>query len=166
MYLKLLFFLVVTSVGLSQTKERVKIYGSIFAKENDVEGITIYNVTTQRGTITNEKGGFSIFVKVNDQIEVSAVQYKKTTILISNEVVQSKKITIRLEEQTNTLKEVVLSTTKLTGYLETDIKSIKIPDSNPLKGMSFGNISKYKIPNNHLTKVDNTFMKKGQLIMG
>ena len=66
----LLFLLLITSgLGISQEITRFEISGKITAsKGEDVEGINIYNKSSQKGTITSETGEFQIKVAENDRV--------------------------------------------------------------------------------------------------
>ena len=66
----LLFLLLITSLSaFSQEIDRFTISGKITAsKGDDVEGINIYNKSSQKGTITSATGEFEIKVAENDRV--------------------------------------------------------------------------------------------------
>ncbi|WP_165605792.1 carboxypeptidase-like regulatory domain-containing protein [Flavivirga aquatica] len=108
----------------SQTINRVEVNGVILADNNDVEAVTIFNSSSNKGTITNSKGLFKIAVSLNDIIEVSALQFQTVSIIIDADVLKSKELKIHLVEQINKLDAVTLSS-GLTGNMGADIQNVK-----------------------------------------
>ena len=73
----LLLVLLCTSISMtSQTFKRVEVDGKIIVEGDDVEGITVFNTSTNKGVITNKNGEFKIEVAENDFIEFRALQYQ------------------------------------------------------------------------------------------
>ena len=161
----LLLFLLLFSgfVMYSQSLERSVIQGQVFSKTNDVESITVYNTSSNKGTITDFDGNFEIEVTLNDQIEISALQFKKITVIIDAEIINNKMLTIFLTEQINTLDEVVILSFGLTGYLETDLNRVKGIKMMP---KYWGDLSHLEFDNEHIDRADNHLVKKGQLYNG
>lgn len=124
---KLLLFFIFTSILTSvwsQTTQRIEIRGVILSENQDIEGVTIFNTSSNQGTITNEKGEFTIRVSLNDRIEVSALQFNPITITVNEEVISSKQIKIYLIEKINQLDAVLLSS-GLIGNIAVDIENVK-----------------------------------------
>ncbi|WP_052143640.1 carboxypeptidase-like regulatory domain-containing protein [Wocania ichthyoenteri] len=109
---------------MSQNVERVEVSGIILAENSDVENITVYNTSCNKGTITNGKGEFTIKVALNDIIEISALQFQMVSVIVDAEVIQSKQLKIQLIEQVNQLDAVLLSS-GLSGNIKTDISNVK-----------------------------------------
>ncbi|TWO33202.1 hypothetical protein E1J38_004710 [Seonamhaeicola sediminis] len=107
----------------AQIVNRIEVEGVIYADANDVEGITVYNSSSNVGTITNEKGEFRIAVAVNDIIQISALQFKALSITVQEEAIKSRKLGIHLVEQIHKLDAVLLSS-GLTGNITTDIENV------------------------------------------
>ncbi|WP_116039037.1 carboxypeptidase-like regulatory domain-containing protein [Seonamhaeicola aphaedonensis] len=116
-------FLCFIFIAEAQIVKRVEVEGIIHADANDVEGITVYNSSSNVGTITNEKGEFSIAVAVNDIIQISALQFKALSITVQEDAVRSGKLGIHLVEQIHKLDAVLLSS-GLTGNITTDIENV------------------------------------------
>ncbi|GAA4812601.1 hypothetical protein [Litoribaculum gwangyangense] len=108
---------------------------------NDVEAITIFNKSSNKGTITDEKGLFVLKVALNDIIEISALQFQTVTITIDDEVIKSKQLKIQLIEQVNYLDAVTLSS-GLSGNLQTDIQNTKVMK---LKPIDLGNMNAFEM---------------------
>ena len=61
------FILVLSALQInSQTFGRIEVNGKIIVESNDVAGITVFNKSSNTGTITNEKGEFVLKVALND----------------------------------------------------------------------------------------------------
>jgi len=125
---KLLFiaFLVTYNSLIGQTIKRVEVHGFMYANTNDVEAVAIYNRSSNKGTITNEKGEFFLEVAENDVIEISALQFETQKVTITKEVIESKSLKIYLVEQVNQLNAVILRH-GLSGNLVVDIENAVIP---------------------------------------
>ena len=108
----------------SQSVNRVEVNGLILSNTNDVEAVTVFNKSSNKGTITNIGGAFKLYVALYDVIEISALQFQKITLTIDAPIIQSKQLKIQLVEQVNQLDAVSLSA-GLTGNIETDIVNVK-----------------------------------------
>src|SRR5210317_804488 len=84
----LVFIFTISSVW-SQTNQRIDISGIILSENQDIEGVTIFNTSSNQGTITNEEGEFNIKVSLNDRIEISALQFNQITLTVNEEVISS-----------------------------------------------------------------------------
>lgn len=124
----LFLFLVTFSISHigAQEIDRVLVLGQVTALEGEsVEGINIYNISSEKGTVTNENGEFTIAIGINDHVLFSALQFQDFTVMISEEDVRARRIRIRLDRAINSLDEVVIRSTDLTGSLAEDVKNIK-----------------------------------------
>lgn len=166
--LVLLAILFIETVTFGQVVEREEINGRIIVETDDVEGVTVYNTSSNKGTITNAKGEFTIAVTKNDILEVSALQFENFTVKIDDEILENKYLTVYLVEQVNKLDEVVIMPyDMLTGNLVADVKSVETfnPD---LDAIYFGvaNIYEYDFTDDYKSGVDNPFMNQGQFYNG
>jgi hypothetical protein len=137
---KLLLFLFLNgslTVIWSQNNQRIEINGIILSENQDIEGVTVFNTSSNKGTITNNKGEFNIEVALNDRIEVSALQFKPTLIIVDETAIQAKQLKIYLVEQINQLDAVLLNS-GLIGNLKLDIDNVKMID--PIK-LNMGNMN-------------------------
>lgn len=167
---KLLLFLVFAfslSFIWSQTNKRIKLSGIILSENQEIENVTVLNTSSNKGTVTNDKGEFVIKVTLGDSIEVSALQFKPTIVVIDEAVFNSKTIKIYLIEQVNQLDAVILSM-GLSGNLRTDISKT----NNPSKFIiDVGDIGALKLidkyfDNSLALKPLNSGVIKGQLYNG
>lgn len=128
--------------------QRIPLEGTIIAKEEiDLEGINIFNISSNQGTVTDATGKFSISVTLNDTLSVSSIQIQNSTLIIGEEQMSSKKISINLSEKMNELATVTLRRA-LTGYIGTDASIIKTKE--PITATSIG------LPNADLKKIPKT----------
>ncbi|MBU3821913.1 carboxypeptidase-like regulatory domain-containing protein [Flavobacteriaceae bacterium XHP0103] len=138
----LLFFIfLTTSFITAQTIDRVDVKGVVLAKDRDVEGITVYNRSSNKGTTTNENGEFEIAVVQNDVVEISALQFQALTVTISEEVIASKALTIYLLDRVNQLDAVILRN-GLSGDMELDLANIEHP---PMLEINIGNVNAWQL---------------------
>ena len=103
-----------------------KLEGRVYSKDGDVAATHVSNITTNRGTITDADGFFTISVKLNDTLVFSAVQYKKKEVIVSFEILKNKMLEVTLEDALTQLNEVVVTPYNLTGNLNRDAKRLKI----------------------------------------
>ena len=109
----------------AQDVERIEISGKIVVDSNDLEGITVYNSSSNKGTVTDENGKFLLNVALNDIVEFRALQFQDFTVTIDENIIKSKKMTVFLVEKVNKLDEVVILPYDLTGNLAVDIESVR-----------------------------------------
>lgn len=120
-----IFILFLVSISIhSQTINRVEVNGVLLSGNNDVEAVTVFNKSSNKGTITNIEGEFKLKVALNDIIEISALQFQTVYVTIDADIIESKQLKIQLVEEVNKLDAVTLSS-GLTGNMETDISEVK-----------------------------------------
>jgi len=156
-----------TFLGFSQDINRIEIFGRIVVDSVDVEGVTVYNTSSNKGTITDIDGYFSIEVALNDRVEVSALQFEKFVIVITEDIISSKIMTVFLVERINKLDEVIILPYGLTGNLTVDIESVKTfnPD---LDALYFGiqNSDEFEFPDDYKSEAVNMAMEEGYFYNG
>ena len=94
---------------LAQDIERIIISGKVTApKGEDIEGITIYNVSSQKGTVTSPEGIFALKVAENDRVSVTALQFSTFIVIVDKGVIDNKRMGIYLNPVVNQLEEVIV----------------------------------------------------------
>ncbi|MBN4070263.1 hypothetical protein JYT76_01140 [Olleya sp. AH-315-F22] len=164
----ILFILCLTvSVAFSQDINRIEVFGRIVVDNVDVEGITVYNNSSNKGIVTDIDGKFSIEVALNDRLEISALQFEKFVVVINEDIISSKIMTVFLVERINKLDEVVILPYGLSGNLMVDIQSVKTfnPD---LDAIYFGiqNMDDYEFSDDYKSGVVNMAMEEGRYYNG
>lgn len=101
------FLLLLISTAVNGQLDRTQVSGTIAAKSDDsLGGITIFNLSSLEGTVTNERGEFFIDLKDGDKLSFSAVQFTNFELLIGQETIKSKTLKITLRDGVNELDEV------------------------------------------------------------
>ncbi len=103
-----------------------KLEGRVYSDDGDVAATHVLNTTTQRATITDSNGFFSIPVRLNDTLVFSAVQYRRKEIVITLNLLESKFLRIPLEEALTELDEVVVTPYNLSGDIMRDLSNLDI----------------------------------------
>ncbi|KAB1067796.1 carboxypeptidase-like regulatory domain-containing protein [Tamlana haliotis] len=153
----LLFIAVLLSLQVvAQNINRVEVSGKIIVEGGDLSGITVFNKTAKAGTITNDQGEFKLQVALNDEVNVSALQYENISFQVNEAILKSKRMKLFLIEEINKLEEVVVSEKGLTGNLETDLKEAA-PFKPQLDALYFGvkNNMDHEFKPDNKTKVEN-----------
>ncbi|MGB6267418.1 MAG: carboxypeptidase-like regulatory domain-containing protein, partial [Olleya sp.] len=150
------FFLFALSFSYAQDSTRVEVKGKIIVASPDLEGITVYNSSSNKGTVTDANGEFVISAMLNDKINIHALQFKDFNVVVAQDVIDSKQMNVFLVEQVNKLDEVVILSYDLTGVLKEDVANVQTfnPD---LDAIYFGvdDISFYEFANDQYSKVEN-----------
>jgi hypothetical protein len=144
----------------SQNIERVEVNGTVVVKSEDLEGVTIYNTSSNKGTITDIAGKFKIKVTLNDEIEISALQFSPTKITITKEILEAKELKVFLAERINNLDEVVVLQNDLTGILESDVENVKLVE---YVDFGFGSFNDYDMSADYKSGVVNTAIRQPNL---
>lgn len=110
---------------IAQEIERTKVDGKIHVpKGEDAEGISIYNVSSQKGTVTSADGSFQIAVAENDRLQIFALQYKSFTVVVDKGIVEKGKLNIFVNPAITQLEEVIISPYDLSGNIRADVEKI------------------------------------------
>jgi len=100
--------------------------GKVSSSKNDVSNVLIVNLNSNKSTITDTLGLFSIEVKLKDSVRITAVQYLPKKIVISESHMNSSLITIQLIDNIIDLSEVTVTPYNLTGEIDRDIDRLQI----------------------------------------
>ena len=123
----LLLVLIFVQITYAQSDDRIKISGSIEVPVGDEpQGISIFNLNSREGTISNSEGKFVISVAENDTIKVFAVQFQEFSVIIDKRVLETKRLNIYVSDLVNRLPEVLVSPYDLTGKLNVDIEKLEV----------------------------------------
>lgn len=144
----------------AQILNRIEVKGRIIVDSNDIEGVTVYNTSSNKGTITNTKGEFAIKVRLNDVVEISALQFEKITVKIDEKILNNKYFTVYLVERVNKLDEVIITPyDMLTGNMVADVKSVETfnPDMDAIY-FGVNDIYAYEFTDDYKSEVFNTAM--------
>lgn len=107
-------------------QEQVMLEGRILNDSIEHEYLHILNLTLQKGTITSQSGNFTIPVRVNDTLYISALQFKHKEVVVTPAIYSQKYIEITLETEVTQLDDVNISDTELSGRLGDDMNLPKL----------------------------------------
>lgn len=165
----LLFILTCSLNVISQNFGRIEVSGKIIVESNDVAGITVFNKSSNTGTITNENGEFVLKVALNDNIEVSALQYENLNFTVNEAIIASKTMKVFLIVEINQLDEIILLPNRLTGNLDEDMSKAK-RFTPKMDAIYFGikNRDQFDVKENYKTEVKNMAMntQRTELVNG
>lgn len=137
--LLLLLFIIVSPILIAQDITRTKVLGKIHVPQGeDAEGISVYNISSQKGTITDINGSFEIDIAENDRIQISALQYQSFTVMVDKGIIERKLMNIFLNPAVNQLEEVVVRPYDLSGNINVDVKKIPTYSVSKDWDMSYG----------------------------
>ena len=88
--------------------------------------VNIYNISKLKGVINNSEGYFKITSSVSDTIIFNAIQYKNYQLIVTKEDLENPNLIIKLQPKTELLQEVLITSSGLTGNLESDLQNIKV----------------------------------------
>jgi len=125
----LLFMVFISLIGFSQEIKRTQVSGKISAPSGeDLEGVSVYNVSSQRGTITDAEGKFIIAVTPNDRVLFTALQFQKFTVIVDEGVVEKGEMNVFINPAVVQLDEIVVRPYDLYGNIMVDAVRIQYSD--------------------------------------
>ncbi|MDO5607313.1 MAG: carboxypeptidase-like regulatory domain-containing protein [Capnocytophaga sp.] len=107
--------------------------GNVFSMQSNapMSNVHVLNLNKVVGTITNNRGDFSIQAAVNDTLYLSFLGYKSIKVRVTNDMLKFSGTKIGMSELAYSLEEVIISPFQLTGYLDIDAK--RIPLNNNIR---------------------------------
>ena len=119
----LLLALLVMSALTAVSQDTIMLEGQVLNDTIDKANLNIVNLSLRRGTITSSNGQFAIEARINDTINISAVQYEPRQFVVNETMYNRGKITLYLIPKITELDQVNISNTDLTGDITKDIGS-------------------------------------------
>ncbi len=103
-----MFFVLIAYSVLAQESPKTVLNGKINANTMDLDGIYVINLRTEKSTITEKEGYFTIQAMPGDSLLFSAIQLKKHRVLLTKEDFQKELFFVKMESALYTLNEVVV----------------------------------------------------------
>ncbi len=122
----LLCFVLMGTTLSAQTLFTKQIEGRVYSESGDVAATHVLNITSDKASITDIDGFFSITAKLNDTLVFSAIQFKRKTMVVTRNVLESKLLYVPLEDAINELDEVIVMPYNLTGDMTLDLDRMVI----------------------------------------
>jgi hypothetical protein len=104
--LPLLFLYLVFQFGFSQTERLIQ--GRVLCADFPLEDIEIVNLVTEKSTISDTNGRFSISAKVEDMLVIVSEKYEYKRVFLDKEFLDKNNFTILLTRKPEQLEEVVV----------------------------------------------------------
>ncbi|MGJ8667475.1 MAG: hypothetical protein ACSHW7_13985 [Patiriisocius sp.] len=137
----LFYLLLVPALCMAQNAERVLVKGYITAPVGDmVEGIHVYNISSQKGTITDANGEFELEMAINERLEVTSLQYVGFKVIVDEGIIKNRQVRIYLNPMVNELKEVIIRPYDLSGNISVDVGKIDTFNPNAGWDLSYENL--------------------------
>ncbi len=102
------FFVLVVSNVFAQETARVKLNGKILANSNDLEGIYVVNLKTEKSVITMKGGFFTIEANPGETLMFSSMQFKGIQICLESNDFLKELFFVKMEQNINELPEVLV----------------------------------------------------------
>ncbi|MEZ4969998.1 MAG: hypothetical protein R2814_10145 [Flavobacteriaceae bacterium] len=119
----LLFFLGV-AISYAQDDDRRYLRGQVLYRNVNVPNENVINVTTERATITNDKGEFGIMVKAGDQLVFTAINYQLKVVDITDEILEKNRLVVEVTEKVTELDEVVVTPENQEKFIQAQNKEL------------------------------------------
>lgn len=115
-------------MGFSQESEGNKIKAIVVNAQTNFPMVSVHvvNLNKVTGTITNDKGQFTISAAVNDTLYFTYLGFKSQKVRVTNDMFRFEDTKIALTELAYALEEVIVKPYQLTGFLEIDVKNLPI----------------------------------------
>jgi hypothetical protein len=121
-----LFIFMLCLQTFGQVRQREVIRGQIFNAEREVESITVFNKSSNKGAVTDELGFFTIMARPKDTLVFSSVAFSSRIMELTETDFRLKVIKIELISFINELDEVIITPNSLSGDLVKDNKNLKV----------------------------------------
>lgn len=108
-FLPLVLSLLAGLTVFSQDDGRRLLRGQVLYRNVSVANENVINVTSETGTITNDRGQFAIAVKEGDDLAFTAVNYELMVVKISNEILQKNRLVVEVNEKVTELDEIIVT---------------------------------------------------------
>lgn len=122
----LFFILISTQLCLSQGIERKVLRGKIVADSLEVENLTVYNISSNIGAITDVDGKFSINARATDTLFIQGISFETKQYTLTQKDFWLSELEIKLHVRITELNEVIVTPYTLTGNLKEDTKRIQV----------------------------------------
>lgn len=103
-----LFFILAVNIILAQESDRTILNGKISANTIDLEGVYVINLKTEKSSITEKDGHFSIAATLGDTLLFSAIHLKEIRIVLEQKDFQEGLFLVKMESSITQLREVIV----------------------------------------------------------
>lgn len=103
-----ILFILVTNAILAQESVKTKLNGKITANTIDLEGVYVINLRTEKSSITDNDGFFSITANPGDTLLFSSLNLKRIQICLEQNDFKNVYFNVKMETNINQLNEVII----------------------------------------------------------
>lgn len=104
--LLLLLFLFAIQIGFSQTEKRIN--GKVVCEDYSVQGIEVVNLVSEKTTMTDGNGNFSIFAKADVMLVFVSKNYEYKRLFLDAELINENNFVVSLTKKPEELEEVII----------------------------------------------------------
>ena len=124
---KILFILLLLLpvVTIAQKLPRQILHGKVIADSLKVENLSVLNINSNIGAVTDKSGEFTIYARPTDTLFFSSITFRSMSLVLKEVDFFQKPLIIRLDVNVTMLDEVVINPNTFTGQLASDSKNIK-----------------------------------------
>lgn len=101
----LLIFFIFHS-GFSQTEKRINV--KVVFEDYSLQGIEVVNLVSEKTTMTDSKGNFSIFAKAGDMLVFVSKNYEYKRLFLDAELMDKDNFVVSLTKKPEELEEVII----------------------------------------------------------
>jgi hypothetical protein len=146
-----ILLLLLPFMALCQNVPRQVLRGQIVADSLEVEGISVNNISSNIGAVSDNMGNFTIYARPADTLLFSSISYRPARLILTKEDFELDKIVVQLDVNVTVMDELVITPNRLTGNLDTDSKKTKIkmllPDYDAEKLLDPNSMKNYRYSN-------------------
>ncbi len=124
-YFLSVLFVFYISFTAAQDDGRRLLMGKVIYKNINVANEYVINSTTEKATVTNDEGEFSIAVKEGDELVFTAVNYQYKIVAITPEILEKNRLIVTVDEKVTQLDEVVITPDDPERYLQVKNEEFK-----------------------------------------
>jgi hypothetical protein len=124
-YFVVFLLVFITAFSFAQSSEPESVKGTIIDDGTllPIAGVNIININKVKGTVTDNRGNFTLEASPNDTLHISFIGYQSLKVRVTNDWVKFKTQTkVPLTQRAYTLEEIVINKYELTGFLPIDSK--------------------------------------------
>lgn len=122
----ILLLIILSQTIFAQGIQRKILRGKIVADSIEVENLTLYNISSNIGAITDLDGKFSINARATDTLFIQGLSYNSKKIILTDKDFWLPVLEIKLHIKITELNEVIITPYTLTGDLSEDTKRIQV----------------------------------------
>lgn len=104
--------------SFAQDDGRRILRGQVLYRNSSVVNENVINTTTERATITNQRGEFAIRVKEGDELVFTSINYQIRILTVTKEILDNNRLVVEVNEKVTELDEVTVSPENQKKFLE------------------------------------------------